>query len=119
MNRPESLTRMFGSPYTPRRDVTNADRRKQQRKVGGARLIHVWSEHGGRGAAWDAGYYDGHTIGIHHGSAMATSLREAADKVFRTEHTLGLGLPEYDPCYDRERMTHWGEDIFEREPRYV
>lgn len=73
------------------------------------RTIHVWSEDDG---PVDPGYADGHTLGVHHGYARAETLQEAADIVFDR-------LFDVDPCYNRNRMTYYGYDLFEREPQYV
>jgi hypothetical protein len=64
-----------------------------------------------RSMARDAGYTDGHTLGTHHGQALAETLQEAADIVYGTP----FGT---DPDYNRERMTYYGCELCEREPRY-
>lgn len=75
------------------------------------RLYYIWSGNHAEDHLKNP-YNDGHPRGVNHGQSYASSLQEAADKVF--DSVVGP-----DPNYDREAMTYCGNPIFEREPWYA
>lgn len=102
--------RTFAAEILRSCEIVEAERKPERR------LYHVWSGDHATDELRNP-YNDGHPLGVHHGCVMATSLQEAADKVFdRSDRVMG---PLVDPNYNRERMTYYGEPIFEREPWYA